>query len=152
MIIRKITSDDIETVGNIYLKAFDHYEGILKYFEGFNQYVSFFIKQGYSFCSVDEDICCGVGMAYETPDMYSGKTIYVDLLAVLPEYQNKGIGKSLLHSIEVEAAKQGIHKIAIRTACYIPAYLIYNHLNFKDFGGESRYMCKPISDELFNQK
>jgi GNAT superfamily N-acetyltransferase len=151
MIIKKITSDDIEAVSRIYLKAFEYPDLMIRCLERFDRYVSFFIEQGYAFIAFEEDAGCGVGMAYETPDIYSGKVIYVDMLAVLPEYQNKGIGKSLLHRIEVEAANRGIHKIAIRTACFKPAYLIYNHLDFKDVGGESRYMSKPISEELFKQ-
>jgi GNAT superfamily N-acetyltransferase len=151
MIIKRITTDDIAAVSRIYLKAFEYPDLMIKCLEEFDRYVSFFIEQRYAFVAFEEGVCCGVGMAYETPDIYSGKSIYVDMLAVLPEYQNKGIGKSLLHRIEVEAANRGIHKIAIRTACYKPAYLIYNHLDFKDAGGESRYMSKPISEELFDQ-
>jgi GNAT superfamily N-acetyltransferase len=149
MIIKNITIDDVDVVGRIYLKAFRYPEGMIRYMGGFEQYVSFFINQGFAFGSFIDDICCGIGMAYETPDMYAGRSIYVDLLAVLPEYQNRGIGKELIRNIEMAAIKHGIHEISIRTACYKPAYFIYNHLNFKDSGGEARYLSKPISMEEF---
>jgi hypothetical protein len=41
MIIKNITSDDIEIIGRIYLEAFRYPEGMIRYMGGFEQYVSF---------------------------------------------------------------------------------------------------------------
>ena len=35
----------------------------------------------------------GVIIGYEKPDIYYGKSLYIDIIAILPEEQKKGYGK-----------------------------------------------------------
>ena len=77
--------------------------------------------------------------------MFCGKSAYVDLLAVLPEYQKKGYGKALLNKFFDEALKKGIDEAAIRTKCYLGSYIIYRKMGFVDQQSDTRYMTKYIS-------
>ena len=46
--IRNVISSDLESIKLIYEKAFDRSEGVLKYYQGFPEYVEFCIKQRYA--------------------------------------------------------------------------------------------------------
>ena len=87
-----------------------------------------------------EDTVCGVLLAYEKPDIEWGKVLYIELLAVLPEYQKKGIGTELLNKIRKDAANSGYVELALRTGCYLDAYHMYTKYGFRDTRSDRRYM------------
>lgn len=143
--IRKVTNKDTENIALIYEKAFDRPEGILKmYYPGFPDYVDFCIKQNYAYVAVEEDIVCGALLAYEIPDTMWGKVIYIELLAVLPEYQKRGIGTELLNTVKAEAQNNGICEMSLRTGCYMDSYQIYKNYGFRDTRDDHRYMVMNI--------
>lgn len=144
MIIRKIEDGDIETVGKIFLNAFDHPEETLKYYKGFGDYVNFAVNQEYAHVAVVDEVCCGVILAYETPDMFCGKKLYIELLAVLPEYQKNGYARKLFEQIVSDAKEKGIKEISIRTGCYMDSYQIYKNWGFRDTRLDCRYMVKTL--------
>ena len=92
------------------------------YYPGFRDYVEFCIKQNYAYVANEQDVVCGVLLAYEKPDLEWGKVLYIELLAVLPEYQSKGIGTTLLDYVKEEARSKEFKELALRTGCYMPAY------------------------------
>lgn len=47
--IRLATKDEYDRIGRLYEKAFDHTEGVLKYYSGFKDYLSFFVDVNNAF-------------------------------------------------------------------------------------------------------
>ncbi len=125
MKIRSIKESDIDTIGTIYERAFEYSEGIIKYYQGFPEYVKFSMKQGYAFV-LEEGTVCGVILGYEKPDMFMGKVAYIELLAVLPECQGKGYGKALIQKFEEVVIQKEIKQLSLRTGCYMKAFHIYH--------------------------
>lgn len=144
IVIRRVTEADIESIKIIYEKAFDRHEGVLKYYLGFSEYVSFCIQQNYSYMAINNGAPCGVLLSYMKPDMSEGKSLYVELLAVMPEYQKKGIGTRLLNTVKEAAQSGGFSELSLRTACYMDSYLIYRKYGFKDTRDDHRYMVMNI--------
>jgi ribosomal protein S18 acetylase RimI-like enzyme len=147
MNIREVTEQDIGSIGKVYAKAFAHNEKILNYYTGFDQYVIFCMEQAYAYVAENDEGICGVILAYEKPDIFEGKNVYIELLAILPEYQSKGYGKALIDKIESVAAGNGIKELSLRTACYMDAFHIYHHLGFLDTRDDQRYMVRHIGEE-----
>lgn len=146
MKIRRVEENDIDIIGVIYARAFDFREELIKYYQGFPQYVKFCMEQGYSFVA-EEDVVCGVILGYEKPSMLFGKVAYIELLAIIPEFQGKGYGKALITRFEDVAAKNGIKELSLRTGCYMKAFHVYHHLGFNDTRDDQRYMVRRIKEE-----
>lgn len=146
MQIRNVKESDIGIIGTIYEKAFEHSEGVIKYYQGFPEYVKFCMKQRYAFIAESGEVC-GVILGYEKPDMFVGKAAYIELLAVLPEYQGMGYGKALIQKFEEAAVQREIKELSLRTGCYMKAFHIYHHLGFKDTRDDQRYMIRHIQNE-----
>jgi len=142
--IRSVVSTDLESIKLIYEKAFDRSEGVLKYYQGFSEYVEFCIKQRYAYVAVEEDTVCGVLLAYVIPDMLAGNVVYIELLAVMPEYQRKGFGTELLNKVKEDAQNNGIVELSLRTGCYMDSYQIYKNYGFRDTKDDHRYMVMNI--------
>lgn len=147
MNIREVKENDIETIGKIYAKAFGYIEEIASCFNGFSEYVNFCVKQNYAYVIEDKAEICGVILGYVKPDLCFGKSLYIELLAILPEYQGKGYGKALIDKIESAAKDKGIKELSLRTACYMEAFHVYHHLGFKDTRDDQRYMVRRIKEE-----
>lgn len=148
MKVREIEESDYPIVASIYEKVFDYREGFIdRYYKGFEEYLDFCTDQGYGLLIGDDLKVCGVIIGYEKPDMYYGKSLYIEMFAVLSEEQKKGYGKILLDAMENKAKENGIKEISLRTKCYMEAYLIYNHLGFKDSQSDQRYMTKYIGEK-----
>ncbi len=139
-IIRNATGLDTDDIKKIYECAFYGIEGIVERFSKFEEYVEFCLKQKFAYVAIEDDIVCGVLLAYEVPDMMFGKILYVELLAVLPEYQKRGIGTELLNTLRMDAGNAGYQEITLRTCCYMNAYEIYKKYGFKDMKMDRRYM------------
>ena len=146
--IRKAVSLDIESIKKIYEKAFGRREGILQYYQGFPDYVDFCLKQKYSYVAVCEEFVCGVLLAYEKTDMEWGKVVYIELLAVMPEYQRKGFGKELLNKVKEDSQNNGIRGLSLRTGCYMDSYQIYKNYGFRDTRDDHRYMIMNIEKKF----
>jgi ribosomal protein S18 acetylase RimI-like enzyme len=147
MNIREVTEQDIGIIEKIYAKAFSHREEAMRYYKGFQEYVIFCKKQAYAYVAENDEEICGVILAYEKPDIFEGKNVYIELLAILPEHQSKGYGKALIDKIETVAAGNGIKELSLRTACYMDAFHIYHHLGFIDTRDDQRYMVRHIGEE-----
>lgn len=114
------------------------------YYPGFSQYLEFHLKQKYAYIAVDDNVACGVLLAYEKPDMIFGKSVYIELLAVLPEYQKRGIGTELLNIVKAAALNDGIEELSLRTGYHMYAYQMYEKYGFLDTGDEHRFMVMNI--------
>lgn len=82
--------------------------------------------------------------AYVIPDMFAGNVVYIELLAVMPEYQRKGFGTELLNKVKEDAQNNGIGELSLRTGCYMDSYQIYKNYGFRDTRDDHRYMVMNI--------
>ncbi|MCM1048251.1 MAG: GNAT family N-acetyltransferase [Clostridiales bacterium] len=144
-LIRLATKDDYDKIGGLYEKAFEHKEGMIKkYYKGFDEYLSFFVDENNAFVLEEDATVCGAVLVYETPDMFCGRSLYIEFLAVLPDCQNKGMGRALIEHVCSEARRRGITEVSIRTACYKEAYLIYRHIGFRDSQSDCRFLTMNL--------
>lgn len=146
VIVRPCVEADVETIRDIYLNAFGYDRAVLLAFSGFDKYALFCVNKGYSYILEEKGKPCGVVLAYEKPDLLGGVLLYVELLAVLPEYQNKGYGTTLMSKIETEAKRNSIIEITLRTMANMAAYEFYKKRGFVDCNNTLRYMTKFIVD------
>lgn len=107
-------------------------------------YLSFFVNRNNAFILEEDGTICGAVLVYETPDMFCGRSLYIEFLAVLPDYQNKGVGRALIEHVCNEAHRRGITEVSIRTACYKDAYLIYRHMGFRDSQSDCRFLTMNL--------
>jgi len=139
--IRLAVKDDCDKTAWLYEKAFEHRKGIVaKYYTGFNEYLSFFPDKNNAFVVEEDDTICGAVLVYEIPDMFCGRSLYIEFLVVLPDHQNKGVGRALIEYVCEEANRRGITEVSICTACYKEAYLVYRHMDFRDSQSDCRFL------------
>ena len=58
--IRRVMESDLESLKIICERAFDRSPGVMKYYEGFPDYVNFCRKQNYAYVAVEDGEVCGV--------------------------------------------------------------------------------------------
>lgn len=147
-IVRGVTASDIVDIKKIYEQAFNRMEGLIdEYYPKFQQYVDFCSRQKFSYVAIKDGVLCGVLLACEKPDIEWGKVLYIELLAVLPEYQKKGIGTNLLNKLREDAVNSGFVELSLRTGCYLDAYQIYKKYGFRDTRSDRRYMILNIGNK-----
>ena len=144
MKIRKLRASDAETVGNVYLNAMGQNVDNLKFYRGFNEYIHFFSKTGYSYVISYEEKIFGVILAMEMPDMFNGKRVYIEIFTILPEYQEKGYGKKLLEKVYKKATDNGIFTVTLYASCYLDSYEKYKKMGYIDLRADRRYMQKSL--------
>ena len=142
--IRRATEVDMDGIKDVYEKAFLDREGMLMYYPNFEEYVRNCIKHDLSYVAINNGRLCGMIFAYEVPDIEWGKIVYVEVFAVLPELQKKGIGTALMKQLEESVQKKGYMEVSLRTACYLDAYEIYKKMGFKDMRSDKRFMTLKI--------
>lgn len=148
MHIRDMTDDDYSVVASVYEEAFRYSSGLLEcYYKKYNEYLEFCRSQGYAFVLEDEGQICGVIIGYEKPDMHRGKVLYIEMIAILSSKRGRGFGKALIAAMEGRARENGLEEVALRTKCYMDAYMIYNHLGYIDSQDDQRYMTKYIGNK-----
>ncbi len=75
-IIRNATELDTDDIKKIYECALYGIEGIVEQYFKFEEYVEFCLKHKFSYVAIDDDVVCGVLLAYEVPDLMFGKILY----------------------------------------------------------------------------
>lgn len=142
--IRKMTKEDIEFCGELHIKAFygridkfleeNHSDVAVKMREAyrFSDYFSSFIDDTdkYAYCFIYEDKVVGYLTALEIPAIMGDKPIFIDSLAVDPEYQQKGIGTSCLKEF-IGMFPESCSK-RLLTEKKRPAYEFYKKIGFQD--------------------
>ncbi|PSL47936.1 ribosomal protein S18 acetylase RimI-like enzyme [Chitinophaga niastensis] len=64
--------------------------------------------------------------------LFSGKTIYIDDLACLPDYQGRGYAASLLNHIKALAKTEGLSSVQLDSGhALFPAHRLYHRQGFR---------------------
>lgn len=73
---------------------------------------------------VGDRICGYVGFDYPTP-LESNRHVYELNIAVHPDYQGRGIGRTLMEAIKEMAAERGVRKLCLRVLASNPGGLAF---------------------------
>lgn len=104
-------------------------------------------KESETFSAFDGDNIVGV-LIYKI----SGKSCYIDKLAVFPKYQSMGIGRNLINKLFIECVNLKIKKIWLYTFEYNRNIKFYESLGFYKSGYKrnSNYYFSIIYCKYFN--
>ena len=86
------------------------------------------IQQECAIAAVCENEVLGIALGTSV----SSDVGFVFQVAVIPEYQNKGIGRKLVTSLLAEFVDLGMHEALLGTTVSDPAYTLYKRLGFRD--------------------
>lgn len=151
--IRKAKACDAEAIINITRKSFTKYvqdSGITATVEALTESVENVIndiknKDVYIFLINDMPV------GSIRVEILQDGTAYISRFGVLPEYQNLGIGKSLLEQVENDLKARGVKKVTLHTAsknkdlmCFYYSRGFYVDSTTKDRGYIRAYMVKEL--------
>lgn len=142
--LRKMNIGDIKQCGDIHFRAFNQKtdensdknspvfsDHIRKRYD-FKHYFSRFIDDydKYAFCIICDEQIVGYITALEIPSFEENNTIYIDSIAVAPEFQNQGYGTEALKQFMDMFPETALKKL--QTTKDRPAYKMYQELGFID--------------------
>ena len=130
--IRKIKIEDAEAIQricNISLGYLVSIETVMRQI----QKLSMDVNHHYIYVYEDEELQTVVGFVhaevYESLYSYAGLNILG--LAVLPEFQGKGIGRELMHYLEVNAKNDSVSFVRLNSADYrVEAHKFYESIGY----------------------
>ena len=161
MEIQRLREEDIHHIlqlCNYTLEPSSEKSNDSKYYENYNNdpeeyhtldrnfptYVRFCINAGYAFVAVEDGFIVGIVLAYERPDFFRGRCIFIELLGVLPRYQRRGYAKRLLEKVAKTAKENGISYALLSAVRDEDYYEMYKHLGFEDQLSDTTLMSKRI--------
>ena len=160
--LQKMDIVNIKQCGDIHLRAFrfetsDDYaehstelsDSLRKCYD-FTHYFSRFIEDydKYAFCIISDEQIVGYITALEIPSLVDDNAIYIDSIAVAPEFQKKGYGKEALTQFMNMFPETTTKKL--QTTKDRPAYKMYKQLGFIDM--ELQVMeTNSILAKLYNE-
>ena len=131
---------DIDLCKEIYIKAFELTKET-KDEANFGKYMIPFIddydKCAYLLCAEGKMI--GFVSAYNLPNLLESPSLYIDTIAVLPEYQKQGHGKAMLEML-ISKFHEDVF-VSLQTRKSIPAYKMYLNSGFID-DPDMRVLCR----------
>ena len=142
--IRKIKIEDAESVQrlcNISLGYSVSVEIVMRQIQKLSEDVN----HHYIYVYEDEELQTVVGFVhaevYESLYSYAGLNILG--LAVLPEFQGKGIGKELMHYLEVNAKMDSVSFVRLNSADYrVEAHKFYESIGYVCDKTQKRFIKK----------
>ena len=140
--IRNIKIEDakaIQRLCNISLGYSVSIETVMKQIQKLSEDVN----HHYLYVYEDEELQAVVGFVhaevYESLYSYAGLNILG--LAVLPEFQGKGIGKELMHYLEVNAKNDSVSFVRLNSADYrVEAHKFYENIGYVCDKTQKRFM------------
>ena len=140
--IRKIKIEDaaaVQRICNISLGYSVSVEIVMRQIQKLSEDVNYH----YIYVYEDEELQTVVGFVhaevYESLYSYAGLNILG--LAVLPEFQGKGIGKELMHHLEVNAKNDSVSFVRLNSADYrVEAHKFYESIGYVCDKTQKRFM------------
>ena len=138
----KMTIEDIDMCTDIYVKAFEktaEYRSICDFGHYFSSFINGDDKYAYVLKSDNEIV--GLLTAFQIPSFVDSFSVHIDSVAVSPEYQRQGNGRTMLKSfIELISEGSGITINAYKDK---PSYKLYVDIGFYDIKDISHLMYSP---------
>ena len=142
MKIIKLTNINLDSIFNIEKKCFSHPISIKNLNENLNNDKYYFIG-----CEIDEKITayCGVFIV--------SNEAYINNIAVLQEYRNKGIATKILEEIINIANEKNCEFITLEVReSNISAINLYKKLGFEQLGMRKKYYREPVETAIIMTK
>lgn len=140
--IRKIKIEDAEAVQrlcNISLGYSVSVEIVMRQIKKLSEDVN----HHYIYVYEDEELQTVVGFVHAEvyESLYSYASLNILGLAVLPEFQGKGIGKELMHYLEVNAKNDSVSFVRLNSADYrVEAHKFYESIGYVCDKTQKRFM------------
>ena len=140
--IRKIKIEDAEAVQRLCNISLG-YSVSVEIVMGQIKKLSEDVNHHYIYVYEDEELQTVVGFVhaevYESLYSYAGLNILG--LAVLPEFQGKGIGKELMHHLELKAKDNSVSFVRLNSADYrVEAHKFYESIGYECDKTQKRFM------------
>ena len=140
--IRKLKTEDAESIQRI-CEASLGYSVSIEIVMRQIQKLSEDVNHHYIYVYEDEELQTVVGFVhaevYESLYSYAGLNILG--LAVLPEFQGKGIGKELMHHLELKAKDNSVSFVRLNSADYrVEAHKFYESIGYECDKTQKRFM------------
>lgn len=126
-----LTEADLPDCGRIYFAAFQKPDATKQFYNTdryFGRYIADPDKYAYGIRYKGQLI--GILTALQLPAFYNAYTIYVDVVAITPEYQHKGFGSMMMQSFFESVA--GDAAVGLNTYRNSAPYQFYKKLHFID--------------------
>ena len=142
--IRKIKIEDAEAVQrlcNISLGYSVSVEIVMRQIKKLSEDVN----HHYIYVYEDEELQTVVGFVHAEvyESLYSYASLNILGLAVLPEFQGKGIGKELMHYLEVNAKNDSVSFVRLNSADYrVEAHKFYESIGYVCDKTQKRFIKK----------
>ena len=127
----KLTENDIPDCVQIYFSAFKILEQIRPFYNAaryFGKYISDDDKFAYGLKCDDKLV--GIMVAIQLPAFFSDYTIYIDVVAIQPDYQHRGLGTKMMNSFFESVS--GKSATSLNTYKNSEPYKFYQQFRFKD--------------------
>ena len=140
--IRKLKTEDAESIQRICEASLGYSVSIETVMRQI-QKLSEDVNHHYIYVYEDEELQTVVGFVhaevYESLYSYAGLNILG--LAVLPEFQGKGIGKELMHHFELKAKDNSVSFVRLNSADYrVEAHKFYESIGYECDKTQKRFM------------
>lgn len=135
--IRRMKCSDLAQCGAIYAKAFpmEHW-GIDWTAENAAEYLQDYFEQKRFVGYVCEEAGELSGCIFALRRISGSKEeIYIQEMAVLPQWQGRGIGRDLLNAVKAYSEENGLAGIVLYTSEYAPAAKFYEKNGYKRSDG-----------------
>lgn len=146
----EMQTEDIEACGEIYMQAFpSNYYSRDK--QPFVRYFSPFIGDydKYAYVLKENDVVLGFITALRRPSILENEHIFIDAIAVLPEYQKQGSGTFMLATfVKLFSVKD---YIMLETKKNIPAYQMYKKMGFALNDGIISIYYNSVTAEMIKE-
>ena len=140
--IRKLKTEDAESIQRICEASLGYSVSIETVMRQI-QKLSEDVNHHYIYVYEDEELQTVVGFVhaevYESLYSYAGLNILG--LAVLPEFQGKGIGKELMHHLELKAKDNSVSFVRLNSADYrVEAHKFYESIGYECDKTQKRFI------------
>lgn len=146
----KMDIKDIEVCTEIYVKAFEktkEYQSICDFDHYFRSFINGSDKYAYVLKSDNEIV--GLLTAFQIPSFVDDFSVHIDSVAISPEYQRQGNGRTMLKSfIDLISDGSGITINAYKDK---PSYKLYVDVGFYDIDNISHLMYSPELAKLVRE-
>lgn len=133
MAIRKWVEDDLDPCVNLLITVYNSEPWNEKWTKKTAQshlYEFMHQTRSFGFVFVDKSTIVGALFGVERT-FWSGDEVYVDEFYIHPQYQNKGVGKEMMHHLEAYCKENNLEDITLLTDKTVPAYDFYQKMDFK---------------------
>lgn len=135
--IKKIKKEDLKEVANLFLEVFNNSGESWTYESAYSHVEQNFFGDVH-WCAFDENKMVGMMMGLVLT-REQGDDLFLDSAVVLPEYQNKGIGKKLWQKAEDFVKENKLQGIRFLANPSWSSYKWYKKMGFKESGWIEMY-------------